>query len=241
MHNCCLQPKKRKLENPDFEEFKNDITWFIKANDRVELLGMEENISLSNEFVSTFPKLTELVQQARILNLKINGQSFKLFSWTDIDDLSCGWLSKIEPESESGINISIEHKILLNGIGGIKESYNEPEPCLANNQNFLFLKSECTNGIGDWDYYYDDMCNEYQMSKIDSSDFISFVQEANGALTLYNPENNEVLLFSHDHSFDNVEFLENQPKYTFHRIKGVKSFTDYVEKLAEEWIAEIEL
>ena len=93
----------------------------------------------------------------------------------------------------------------------------------------------------DWDDYYDDMCNEYQMSKIDSSDFISFVQEANGALTLYNPENNEVLLFSHDHSFDNVEFLENQPKYTFHRIKGVKSFTDYVEKLAEEWIAEIEL
>ncbi len=227
------------MTNPDFEEFKRDITWFIKATDKVELLGIEDNLFLSSEFQSTFPKLTELVQKARILNLKINEQPFKLFSWNDIDDLSCGWLSKIEPDTVSELKLTKEHQTLLNSIGGIKESYNEPEPCLANNQNFLFLKSKCSKGIGDWDDYYDDMCNEYQKSKIDSSDFISFVHEANGALTFYNPKNSEVLLFSHDHSFDNVEFLEDQPEYTFHRINGVKYFTDYVEKLAKEWIDEI--
>ena len=229
------------MKNPDFEEFKNDISWYLEPTDNVELTDVEDNIYLSDEFQTIFPNLTKLVRKARIQNLKINNLPFKLLSWTNIDDESCGWLSKIEPESISDINISKEHQILLNAIGGIEESYNQPEPCLANNQDFLFTKSKCSKGIGDWNVYYDAMCTEYNKTKIDTSNYISFVQEANGALTFYNPKNNEVLLFSPDHCFDDVEFLEDQPEYTFHTIDGIKNFNDYVEKLAEEWISEVQI
>ena len=78
-------------------------------------------------------------------------------------------------------------------------------------------------------------CEDEQKEEIDYSDLLAFVYEANGALTLYDPDTKKVLLFSHDHSFGNVEFMENQPEYTFHTFKNADSFTDYVEELAKQW------
>jgi hypothetical protein len=127
---------------------------------------------------------------------------------------------------------------LLKEIGGIQEAYNQPEPSLTNNQNFLFIKSECTKGIGGWNDYYEMMCEAEGKAQIDFKDFVCFVQEANGAVVLYERSMKEVMLFSHDHSFDNVEFLENQPEYTFHKIRGVETFMDYVKQLAAEWLDE---
>lgn len=65
---------------------------------------------------------------------------------------------------------------------------------------------------------------------------VSFVSEANGAETLYDLDTKQVYLFSHDHSFDYVTFVPNQPRYTFHYINGVENFTDYVEALARQWV-----
>ena len=64
---------------------------------------------------------------------------------------------------------------------------------------------------------------------------LAIISEANGALTMYEPETRKVFLFSHDHCFDNVDFIENQPEYTFHRFKNVSTFTEYVEELADQW------
>jgi len=227
--------------NKDFEAFKKDISWFINQSDKIEFLETENEIILSETFQKTFPILSSLIINARILNLKINNQSYKLFSWTNNENLSCGWLNKIEENFEPTLNLIEEHKLLLKEIGGIQESYNEPEPSLTNNQNFLFIESECTTGIGDWDDYYEELCNEEDKPKIDFKEFICFVQEANGDVTLYNPKNKEVMLFAHDHCFDNVEFLENQPEYTFHKIHNIENFVDYVENLATEWKNEIKL
>jgi hypothetical protein len=224
----------------DFETFKEDISWFIKQSDKVDFLDTESEFQLSENFQNTFPILTKLIKQARILNLNINSESYKLFSWTNKNGLSCGWLNKIEKKSITTLNLIAEHKLLLREIGGIQESYNQPEPSLCNNQNYMFIESECSIGIGGWDKYYEEMCKEENRSQIEFKNFICFVQEANGDVTLYDQRNKEVMLFAHDHSFDNVEFLENQPEYTFHKINNIISFVDYVETLATEWENEIE-
>lgn len=224
--------------NIDFETFKNDITWFVKPTDKVELLDTTLNYSLTKKFQETFPKLTNLIEKSRVLNLTINYQSYRLFSWTNKDNKSFGWLNKIESDKTTDIELIDEHELILQEIGGIQESYNQPEPSLTNNQNFLFIKSECSKGIGGWDDYYEMMCEEENKQKIDYKDFVCFVQEANGDVTLYDRNSKEVMLFAHDHCFDNVEFLENQPEYTFHKINGIKTFVDYVESLATEWTNE---
>jgi len=225
--------------NKDLESFKKDISWFINPSDKVEFLDSKKDFVLSNNFKNTFPILAEHIEQARILDLKINDQLFKLFSWTSKDNLSCGWLTKIENEKISDLKLIDEHKLLLKEIGGIQESYNQPEESLCNNQSYMFIESECSLGIGDWDEYYEEMCNEEVNQSIDFKQYICFVEEANGNLTLYNPLTKEVFLFAHDHCFENVEFLENQPEYTFHKINNVINFVDYVETLASEWKNEI--
>ena len=224
--------------NIDFETFKNDITWFVKPTDKVEILDTTLNYSLTKKFQETFPKLTNLIEKSRVLNLTINYQSYRLFSWTNKDNKSFGWLNKIESDKTTDIELIDEHELILQEIGGIQESYNQPEPSLTNNQNFLFIKSECSKGIGGWDDYYEMMCEEENKQKIEYKDFVCFVQEANGDVTLYDRNSKEVMLFAHDHCFDNVEFLENQPEYTFHKINGIKTFVDYVESLATEWTNE---
>lgn len=224
--------------NIDFETFKADISWFIKPADKVELLDSTLNYNLTADFRSTFPILSNLIQKSRILNLTINNQQYRLFSWTNKDNKSIGWLNKIESGKTNDIELIDEHELLLKEIGGIQETYNQPVPSLSNHQNFLFIKSECSKGIGGWDEYYEMMCEEENKPQIDYKDFICFVLEANGDVTLYDKNTKEVMLFAHDHSFDNVEFLENQPEYTFHRINGIKTFVDYVESLASEWTKE---
>ncbi len=100
----------------------------------------------------------------------------------------------------------------------------------------MFFLFSCLRGIGDWDDYYSMMCEDNNCEKIDSSNYVTFVHEANGAMTMYEPDTKKVYLFSHDHCFDNIDFLENQPEYTFHRFKNVDTFTDYVEELSTQWI-----
>jgi hypothetical protein len=231
------------MDNTDFDIFKQEISWFIKPTDKIELTKTELNFS--DNFISTFPTLYKLVSQARILGITLTRQNentyYKLLSWTNKENLKSGWLCKFDKQ-ENEIVILQEHQLLVDNIGGIQESYKQLETdkeILTDNQNFLFIKSECTNGIGGWDEYYEDMCKEYEKPQIDFKEFICFVQEANGDVTLYDRKTKEVMLFAHDHCFENVEFLENQPEYTFHKINGITNFIDYAETLAHQWLDNI--
>ncbi|WP_319481525.1 hypothetical protein [uncultured Draconibacterium sp.] len=228
-----LWKKKKMDKNLDFEAFKEDVSWFLKPNSDIVFKNSE--LRISEEFKATFPKLNGLIQKARVTNIDIDSQAYILFAWDSIDNQICGWLNKIEEADSYKCEIIEEHELLLRTIGGIKESFNEPEDSFTNNQNFLFIGSECMRGIGDWDDYYSMMCEDDNCEKIAPSNYLAFVYEANGALTMYEPETRKVFLFSHDHCFDNVDFIENQPEYTFHRFKNVSTFTDYVEELADQW------
>jgi len=222
----------------DFEEFKGDITWFIKATDRVSI--KQSKIDLSSDFEATFPSLARLVKQARVLSITINDGTYRMLSWNRKDNKPCGWLCQLESPGVSDLAILPEHQLLLNNIGGIRESYNPPDDDIfTNNQNFLFIKSECEQGLGYSQVYYDDMCRDLDIDRLPEDNLVMFVEEANGARTLYDLLTKQVYLFSHDHCFNYVTFLEGQPEYTYHLINGVTTFRDYVETLAQQWIAHI--
>jgi hypothetical protein len=225
---------KKEEPNADFDAFKSDVSWFIKPKSKIEFLHLN-NIRLSEEFRSTFPELSKLIDKSRQTHLTIDSEKYILFAWDTKEGKICGWLNKQENSDEFKCELIEEHKLLLRNIGGIRESFNQPEGSFSNNQNFMFVGSECSRGIGDWDDYYSMTCIDDQKEEIDYSNLLAFVYEANGALTLYDPDTRKVLLFSHDHSFDNVEFMKNQPKYTFHTFKKADNFTDYVEELARQW------
>jgi hypothetical protein len=233
--------KNNNIDTTDFDTFLEDTPWFLQSTDTVDFLDGGSKTILSLEFQKVFSKLSILIQQARVLNLTVNNQPYRLFSWTNIYGLCCGWMNKIEPTIDSELKFIEEHKVLLKEIGGIQETYNEPEPSLTNNQNFLFIASECIKGIGELEEYYEDLCKEEDLVKMECKDFITFVVEANGAVTVYNSISKEVMLFSHDNGFDDVECLEDQPEGSFYTINEIVTFVDYVERIAEEWSAEIDL
>jgi hypothetical protein len=222
------------MKNNDFRIFQDEVSWFIKPFSNVQL--KEGDARLSIEFEDTFPKLTSLIKKARVTVVVIDQAEYLLFAWDTKQNLICGWLNEIEESESYFCEMIPEHELLIRIIGGMREAFNQPGNSFTNNQNFMFLGTECSRGIGDWDIYYNMMCEDENRIPIDFSNLLVFAEEANGALTMYNPFTKRVLLFSHDHSFENVNFMEDQPQYTFHTFKGVGTFVDYVEELATQWL-----
>jgi hypothetical protein len=225
------------VTNNDFKTFQKEVSWFLKPTSNIRT--KESDIRLSIEFKETYPKLTLLIEKARVTSVDIDQVEYLLFAWDSKADLICGWLNKIDEPESCFAELMPEHELIIRFIGGMRETFNNPETSFADNQNFMFSGTECSRGIGDWDQYYHMACEEENYTPIDFNNFIVFAKEANGALTMYNPDNKTVLLFSHDHCFDNVNFMDNQPQYTFHSFKGVDTFIDYVEELATQWLKAI--
>ena len=76
---------------------------------------------------------------------------------------------------------------------------------------------------------------------IDLSNSVFYSKEGNGAKYFYDRDTKQVKLFSHDHNFNVVEILSNQPEYTLHRINGINNFIDFVELLAKQWLKYFEI
>ena len=222
--------------NNDLTTFAEDISWFFQENDKIEI--EEKTFYLTNEFKQTFPKLTKLIDCARKTHLRINNIPHILFAWDNIDNEIFGWLNKVEDWENIPNQLIKEHKTLLQNIGGIQESFNQPENSLTNNQNFMFIGTKCSFGIGSWDEYYKETCNEENVETINHSNLICFMEEANGNMTFYSPTSKEIILFASDHYFEGITPLDGQPEYSFYKYDKIKSFTDYVEKIANEWIEE---
>ncbi|XDD52992.1 hypothetical protein AB3N62_10910 [Leptospira sp. WS4.C2] len=226
------------MKNKDFETFRSKR---IGLNSEILFDSIEENCKqeISDIFKTTFPNLTNLITSARILNLTNRNENYRLYSWTNYNDKSFGWLTKIEFLNCRNHLFIEEHDLILKTIGGIIETYNDPEPSLSNNQNFLFLESECKVGIKNWEEYYKESIIDQNITEIEYNNLIAFTEEANGNLTLYDIKKKNILLFAPDHCFENVTKIFNQPDYTFYKFNSINSFIDYVETLALEWIYKI--
>jgi hypothetical protein len=234
------------MENTDFEIFKKECSWFIQQTDKIEI--KETDMECSEDFSKTFPVLFQLLSKARVADVVLtrtkNGKetvhNYRLYSWKTKNGNAAGWLCRIENDN-SALEILPEYQLLVDNIGGIEESYGQECEIekLTDNQNFLFIKSECQTIDNDLKKVYLDECAEENLKPLDTDNFISFVFEANGNTTFYDLKTKKVLLFAQDHDFDYVTEVENQPEYTFYTINGINTFVDYVEKLAQQWIDEI--
>ena len=167
--------------------------------------------------------------------MSINGIPHKLYSWTTTDNSTCGWLCQFE-ESRNDLPIIEEHNLLLQNIGGIIESYGSNERDISLNQHFLFTASRCERGLGSTKRFYEELCYNENINPIETDHLIAFAIEAGGNRTFYDPVTKNVLLYATDHSFDYVTRLPGQPDLTFYTINNVKTFTNYVELLARQWL-----
>lgn len=83
---------------------------------------------------------------------------------------------------------------------------------------------------------YEQTCARYGKKAMATEHLVMFVEEANGARYLYDPESKEVLFYSFDHYFNHITILPDQPEFTFYTLNGIRTFTDYVETLAQQWL-----
>lgn len=225
--------------NKHFEAFQKAISWFNYKNEPIEVFDIKQ-FNLTTKFQKTFPLTSELIKSSFKTGVEFKGKELVLFTW-ERNSIISGWLCQFD---KSDVALIEEHQLLIDNIGGILHSFNGPEPFQKNgidynysltlNQDFMFIGSMNTDKL-DWLDYYLDRCEELDCQPIDLSNTVFFTKEANGAKYFYDRESKDVKLFSHDHNFHFVDFLDGQPEYTMHRIKGVDSFTDYVEMLAEQW------
>lgn len=96
-------------------------------------------------------------------------------------------------------------------------------------------------GIGDWKDYFKESCDDEELvPNIQDEDYILVAEEANGNMILCNINSSEIVLFAHDHCFDNVEVYKDCPEYTFYKINNAEGLIDYFELVAQQWMTYLE-
>ncbi|MBF4518426.1 hypothetical protein IRZ71_18880 [Flavobacterium sp. ANB] len=223
----------------NFLKFCSEIPWFFNETDDISIYDIE--ITFSDNFITLFPDLYKLLSSANTDLIELDRDKeiskFYLFTWKNTNGEASGWLCKIEEDMQLDIPKDLE--ILIKNMGGIQESYSEildDEQRFTDNQNFLFVASEFRKNLGLWEEFYLELCKDENKIPIDTRDLVRIAEEANGNETFLNFKNNQILLFAPDHDFKYVTILENQPEYTFYKIKDSNSIVEYAEKLARQWI-----
>lgn len=189
-------------------------------------------------FVQTFPIMARLLAKASVTSVHKNNIEYKLLTWHCPPNGSWGWLVQKEPETyATELNITKNHKILCSVIGNLIETYNASDAFLSNSMNFMFSLSKCQAGIGPiWDEFYLTRCKSEHATPINRNNLITFAMEAGGHYILYDHISEEVLTFNTDPGYAYLQSIEGQPSATFYTIKGIRTFTDYVETLAQQWL-----
>jgi hypothetical protein len=191
------------------------------------------------EFRESFPCLTQLLSKARVTEVVGAEGPRLLFGWTAWTEDHLWWLSP--PPGYAGDTatsklLSPEHQLLLRHFGGILESEYLPKfSTLASNQNFLFVETKCQRGFGDCNDYLLKFSSQFSLS-LDTANYLTFVQEANGNRTAYRLSDGKVIMCAPDHYFQYIEPLTGWPENSLYSFKYVESFCDYVEFLAVQWL-----
>jgi len=71
------------MDYSDFKSFKNKGPVFLEWVQTFEVNSGK--IHLSDRFLQLFPKLSELVFKARVLDIDIDGVKHKLYSWESLN------------------------------------------------------------------------------------------------------------------------------------------------------------
>jgi hypothetical protein len=228
----------------DFESFRSHLGCFFIRN-KVSYIG-KSVLNPNRRFIDRFPYLWNILSKARVHTLDVNSEEHLLLCWDSRYGETCNWLIDRGRYRNHSSGLGMTHTMFLEGLGGIKESYFGPDQtiidgvhyncALTSNQNFMFNSSECKIGLGRWQLFYEDRCLFDDKAAMDTSSLVLFALEANGNSALYERQTEQILLFAHDHNFNFIAPLPNQPEFTFYTINGAPTFTDYVELLARQWL-----
>lgn len=198
------------------------------------------HVDLSTEFVALFPKLTQLLEEASKVEFTLNGnQRFRQYIWTNPEGKTSGWLCKLEHCIPQGRHLIEEHILLAKTMGGIINCWLSDDikdfVSLIDANKYTFSLTDSHVGIGGWE---DDYRNEVHKDQpLDVSKFVTFSLEVNGNTTCYNSETKEVFAYLHDDysPFKNTP-LDEQSLCALYRYDDAKTFIDYVELLADQWL-----
>ncbi|MCG6150331.1 hypothetical protein LFX15_18685 [Leptospira levettii] len=98
--------------NKEIETLRKEITWLFKDK-QIEFIEPNYKKELNEDFRNIFPNLYLLISKAHQTDLKINNETFRLYTWKNKKRLSFGWLNKIDVFSFELTGLLDEHKLLL--------------------------------------------------------------------------------------------------------------------------------
>ncbi len=201
------------------------------------------HFSASEAFAETFPQMSFLLKQALTVDFKINhGLRFRQYIWTRADGSTAGWVCRVDHCVPQGRNIIDEHQLLANELGGVinwwvDKAYEVKKDTLIKNNNFTFCLSDSVIGFGGWEEAYKAQCEKEGVEAFDPANFVTFAVDENGNTTFYNKDTKQVYTYLQDGytPFDST-IVSGQPEYSIHQLDKAKSFVEYAELLANQWL-----
>lgn len=186
-------------------------------------------------FEETFPKLAVLLSQARRTIVEMPSGRYTLFAWGTPQSGVRAWLCPLPPEPVP-TRAATDHRILLAGIGGITQRFNEPSDSLLLNHDDALTAPEVERDasfLTDYEWAFE----ESGGIPIRTADWYPAAWEANGNCVLCSRGSGELLFFAPDHSDLTLIPYAQCPPYTLHIRPQMTSLREWVEALAVQWAA----
>ena len=224
------------MSNVYWQQFLASAPWFLQRGQTSEAgtaAPPESWAPTSEEFAQLFPAMQEVLREAFVSPVAVEGRRYQLLSWPRVGGRSCSWLSPLPP-ARPPAGLHPAHRVLLASFGGIVERSNEPETWIVNH-NEVLTESEARHDasfVQDYAWAFAEADAEIP---IDVAQYYSIAREANGNATLAHRVTGEVVLFAPDHAFQHVHPYPGCPEYTLYRIDGAATFRDWVNTVARQW------
>ncbi|HYA42247.1 MAG TPA: hypothetical protein VEF34_13145 [Syntrophobacteraceae bacterium] len=221
--------------NKEWNKFLESVPWFPRKRDIVEVGSVKPQGSwkpAGKDFQKLFAPMHDLLSEAKVTPVRINGRELMLFSWKR-GEIHPSWLSPL-PIRHEVQTVCREHAVLLQSFGGIIERGEDPDTWLMNHNDVLTI-DEASRDAAFIEHY--SWAFEDSGIPIPLKEYYSIAQEANGNTTLCNRATGRVILFAPDHAFSHIVPVLGCPEYTLYDIKGAETFVTWVNAIADQWLS----
>ena len=188
------------------------------------------------------PQFARLMRLGRWSTFEADGKAYRLVAWpaSPRHDGFLGWLCLAPPDMPPP-GIHPLHALVLRHIGGIVEVADTPSRLLLNHNDALLPPGTYwPELVGIIHERYADESNA-GTPPANLDEYLPIAYEANGNVTVCHPADGDVLLFARDHAFDDVVPLWGAPPDSLYRIRGCTTLRDWIERVATDHLAVIEL
>lgn len=221
-------------------------------NPKIEKLdNYNEIVQLSDEFKNTFPRLTELLELARVTKITTEAtEVFYLLGWS----FEYGYFGGLthEPSKENYTDFHEHHNLLATHFSGFIDDFGEIMDSNYLNTSFWqfshkeILKAKSKDTYLQYDFYKDS-CKESNVNPTLNllENFVQFTENANGDFFMYDKNNSDVWMFNHEGFGNGIVEEEYGEDLKLTQIEGASeslffklencSFVDWVENGAHAW------